>query len=94
MKKKFIKGLISKLLVVACAVTMCVSTPSITAQAAETTLLNTYGSTYGYSGTCINLYQLRDANQLAFLKKHFNSITLENEMKPDALLGPYGKVHI
>ncbi|SFI36424.1 endo-1,4-beta-xylanase [Pseudobutyrivibrio sp. OR37] len=87
MKKKFLKSLMSKLLVVACAVTMCVSTPSINAQAAETTLLNTYGSTYGYSGTCINLYQLRDANQLAFLKKHFNSITLENEMKPDALLG-------
>ena len=92
MKKKFIKGLISKLLVVACAVTMCVSTPSITAQAAETTLLNTYGSSYGYSGTCINLYQLRDANQLAFLKKHFNSITLENEMKPDALLGGSAKL--
>ncbi len=87
MKKKFLKSLMSKLLVVACAVTMCVSTPSINAQAAETTLLNTYGSTYGYSGTCINLYQLRDANQLAFLKKHYNSITLENEMKPDALLG-------
>ena len=92
MIKKFIKGLISKLLVVACAVTMCVSTPSITAQAAETTLLNTYGSTYGYSGTCINLYQLRDANQLAFLKKHYNSITLENEMKPDALLGGSAKL--
>ena len=87
MRRKVFKSLMSKLLVVACALTMCVSTPSLSAQAAETTLLNTYGSSYGYSGTCINLYQLRDANQLAFLKKHFNSITLENEMKPDALLG-------
>ncbi|MBP3262968.1 endo-1,4-beta-xylanase [Pseudobutyrivibrio sp.] len=87
MKRKVFKSLMSKLLVVACALTMCVSTPSLDAQAAETTLLNTYGSSYGYSGTCINLYQLRDANQLAFLKKHYNSITLENEMKPDALLG-------
>ena len=92
MRRKVFKSLMSKLLVVACALTMCVSTPSLSAQAAETTLLNTYGSSYGYSGTCINLYQLRDANQLAFLKKHFNSITLENEMKPDALLGGSAKL--
>lgn len=92
MRRKVFKSLMSKLLVVACALTMCVSTPSLSAQAAETTLLNTYGSSYGYSGTCINLYQLRDANQLAFLKKHYNSITLENEMKPDALLGGSAKL--
>ncbi len=56
-------------------------------QVVEANLRNTYGAQYGYSGTCINLYQLRDASQLAFLKTHYNSITLENEMKPDALLG-------
>ncbi|MCR4903020.1 MAG: endo-1,4-beta-xylanase [Butyrivibrio sp.] len=56
-------------------------------QTAEANLLNTYGTQFGYSGTCINLYQLRDASQLQFLKTHYNSITLENEMKPDALLG-------
>lgn len=59
----------------------------VDAQAADNTLLNTYGAQYGYSGTCINLYQLRDANQLSLLKQQYNSITLENEMKPDALLG-------
>ncbi len=59
----------------------------VTAKAADNTLLNTYGAKYGYSGTCINLYQLRDANQLNILKQHYNSITLENEMKPDQLLG-------
>ncbi|WP_049946050.1 endo-1,4-beta-xylanase [Butyrivibrio sp. WCD2001] len=53
----------------------------------DLTLLNTYGQTFGYSGTCINLYQLRDANTLELIKKNYNSITLENEMKPDALLG-------
>ncbi|WP_049945778.1 endo-1,4-beta-xylanase [Butyrivibrio sp. LC3010] len=53
----------------------------------DLTLLNTYGQQYGYSGTCINLYQLRDANTLDLIKKNYNSITLENEMKPDALLG-------
>lgn len=31
--------------------------------------------------------QLRDKKTLAFIKKHFNSITLENEMKPDNILG-------
>ncbi|MBQ6409515.1 MAG: endo-1,4-beta-xylanase, partial [Butyrivibrio sp.] len=56
-------------------------------QVVEANLLNTYGAQYGYSGTCINLYQLRDSSQLNILKQHYNSITLENEMKPDALLG-------
>ncbi|SFO09863.1 endo-1,4-beta-xylanase [Pseudobutyrivibrio sp. UC1225] len=87
MKKKLLKSFASKLLAVACAFTMLATAPSLTANAAQATLLNTYGSTYGYSGTCINLYQLRDAGQLNFLKQHYNSITLENEMKPDALLG-------
>ncbi|WP_242840965.1 endo-1,4-beta-xylanase [Butyrivibrio sp. AE3004] len=58
----------------------------------DLTLLNTYGHTFGYSGTCINLYQLRDVNTLALLKKNYNSITLENEMKPDALLGGSAKL--
>ena len=34
----------------------------------DLTLLNTYGQTFGYSGTCINLYQLRDANTLELIK--------------------------
>ena len=87
MKQKTVKGFVAKLLAAACAFTMCVSATSLDAQAAEATLLNTYGATYGNSGTCINLSQLRDSSQLSFLKKHYNSITLENEMKPDSLLG-------
>ena len=81
------KSIISKLMVLimlVCAIGLSVS---VDAQAADNTLLNTYGAKYGYSGTCINLYQLRDANQLSLLKQQYNSITLENEMKPDALLG-------
>ncbi len=87
MKKKVITGLLRKLLACACAVSMAMAIPTVDASAAEATLLNTYGRTYGYSGTCINLYQLKDARQLSILKQHYNSITLENEMKPDALLG-------
>lgn len=63
-----------------------------TQQTVEANLLNTYGKTFGYSGTCINLYQLKDANTLNIVKKHFNSVTLENEMKPDALLGSSAKL--
>ncbi|SDB23538.1 endo-1,4-beta-xylanase [Pseudobutyrivibrio sp. YE44] len=87
MRKNIFKSFVSKLLVLVCAFTMCVSVSTLDAKAANETLLNTYGAKYGYSGTCINLYQLRDAKQLSILKQHYNSITLENEMKPDALLG-------
>ena len=87
MKIKMLKSFGAKLLAVACAFTMLASVPSLDVKAADATLLNTYGSTYGYSGTCINLYQLRDSKQLSILKRDYNSITLENEMKPDALLG-------
>ncbi len=59
----------------------------IRSEAAGENLLNTYGKTYGYVGTCINLYQLRNQTTLNQIKQQYNSITLENEMKPDALLG-------
>ena len=87
MKRNYFKSFLAKLLVLVCAFSMLLSVSTLEAKAANETLLNTYGATYGYSGTCINLYQLRDAKQLSILKQHFNSITLENEMKPDALLG-------
>lgn len=61
--------------------------PSDSAAAEQKTLLNTYGALFGHSGTCINLSQLQNANTLAHVKTHYNSITLENEMKPDAMLG-------
>ena len=84
--KNNIKRLIARAMValmLVCSIGLAAKTD---VQAADT-LLNTYGAKYGYSGTCINLYQLRDANQLKLLKEQYNSITLENEMKPDALLG-------
>ena len=80
--KKLIGGMLAFTLLLG---TMLV--PGRNADAAQETLLNTYGSLFGYSGTCINLNQLRDAATLAHVKTQYNSITLENEMKPDALLG-------
>ena len=44
-------------------------------------------------GTCLNygnaVYkrELQNKKTLDFVKKQFNSFTLENEMKPDAILG-------
>ncbi|MCB2356139.1 endo-1,4-beta-xylanase [Clostridium estertheticum] len=59
------------------------------AKAATTnqTLLNTYGGNFGRVGSCVTLAQLQDPATLSVIKQRYNSITLENEMKPDALLG-------
>ncbi|MBR3770631.1 MAG: endo-1,4-beta-xylanase [Clostridium sp.] len=50
------------------------------------TLLNTYGKAFGNVGTCITPRQLSDSGIFSFVKNQYNSITMENEMKPDALL--------
>lgn len=61
--------------------------PKTETKAANETLLNTYGSVMGRSGNCVTLNQLKDPATLSHIKSQYNSITLENEMKPDALLG-------
>ncbi|WOO38293.1 endo-1,4-beta-xylanase [Anaerocolumna sp. AGMB13020] len=50
-------------------------------------LKNTYGKVLSYSGAAVNSSQLRDATTLNVIKSQYNSITMENEMKPDAILG-------
>ena len=52
------------------------------------TLMNTYGTVFDYSGTCISrVSDLEKSYTVKLLKKYHNSVTLENEMKPDAILG-------
>lgn len=82
--KKLWKHLVTVIL----AITLIISSFG-TAQAAtsDQTLLNTYGAKFGRTGTCINLSQLQNSATLNVVKQRYNSITLENEMKPDALLG-------
>ena len=76
-----------------CSILLCVLmvgtvlVPSAKTKAASNNLLNTYGALLGKSGNCVTLNQLQNANTLAHIKSQYNSITLENEMKPDALLG-------
>ena len=85
--KKIIKDCFSIMLVAA----MLILLLPIQAHAAQTTqtLRSTYGSTYGHVGTCINYSQLTNQSVLNHVKSQYNSITLENEMKPDSLLGGY-----
>ncbi|MBR6628057.1 MAG: endo-1,4-beta-xylanase, partial [Lachnospiraceae bacterium] len=80
--KRFISNVLSFAMLVSLLLV-----PATESRAASDTLLNTYGSAFGYTGTCINLHQLQNANTLAHVKSQYNSITLENEMKPDAMLG-------
>lgn len=61
--------------------------PATTAHAATNTLLNTYGKVLSYSGAAVNSSQLKNSNTLNVIKSQYNSITMENEMKPDAILG-------
>ena len=85
MIKKLLKKVVSTLAVGA-MVLGSVIVPSQKTEAAGT-LLDTYGSLFGRSGTCINYSQMLDSNTMKHVKSQYNSITLENEMKPDALLG-------
>lgn len=61
-------------------------TPAPTAKPVVTSLKEAYQPIFSEMGNCVNLYQLQDPELLAFVKKHYSSITLENEMKPDAIL--------
>ena len=88
-KMKVMKKLCNVVLVVSLVLGSIMYTPKAT-KAADATLLSTYGKTFGYSGTCINSWQLNDWNTLNQIKQQYNSITLENEMKPDSLLGGWG----
>ena len=81
---------------VACSVLLCVlmlgsilvpSSSDKRSSAASSSLLSTYGSLFGRSGNCVSLSQLQNSSTLAHIKSQYNGITLENEMKPDALLG-------
>ncbi len=46
---------------------------------------------FGKTGTCLTMSQLQNEKTLAYVKKHYSSFTLENEMKPDTVLRNWGK---
>ncbi|MCM1244977.1 MAG: endo-1,4-beta-xylanase [Roseburia sp.] len=49
-------------------------------------LLDSYKPFFGNVGTCMNLSQLNGSGTFDFAKSQYNSITPENETKPDSLL--------
>lgn len=53
------------------------------------TILETYQGMFGYMGSCLSDEQLLDSTTLDFVKKQFNSFTMENAMKPDHILSGY-----
>lgn len=86
MGKKIFKRFISSIII--CAFVLgSIVVPASDSKAASANLLNTYGALFGRSGTCINSWQLTNQSTLSHVKSQYNSITLENEMKPDAMLG-------
>ena len=58
-----------------------------------TSLKSAYKNIVPYMGSCLNYGssaapgELQKSSTMSFVKKHFNSFTLENEMKPDGILG-------
>lgn len=58
-------------------------------------LLKEYGDIFGNVGTCLTYdvfkTEMQDAATMAFVKKNFNSYTLENEMKPSYFLADTSK---
>lgn len=60
-----------------------------------TSIKDTYQDIFPYMGTCINYdgwragKQLQTASTVEFVKKHFNSISLEDEMKPSSVMGNF-----
>lgn len=71
-----------------------VVTPTATPTLDPNTMKGAYNELFGNIGTCLtynqtwnNRKQMQDEETMKFVDKHFNSFTLENEMKPDSMLG-------
>ncbi|MDP4176969.1 MAG: endo-1,4-beta-xylanase, partial [Bacillota bacterium] len=84
--KKFLSVILSLTIISCSFFTSAIKTEAST-DLSNATLLNTYGKAFGKVGTAMGSYQMSDSNAMNFAKKQFNSITPENEMKPDAILG-------
>lgn len=53
----------------------------------QPTLLNTQGKIFGISGCAVNSWDLKNEKTLSQIVSQYNAITLENETKPDSILG-------
>lgn len=69
-------------------------TPVVTPEPTPETMKGAYSGLIDNIGTCLaynqtwnNRKEMQDEATMTFVKQHFNSFTLENEMKPDNMLG-------
>ena len=90
--KKYISMILTATLMMSTFLTSGVQAKAATTTKAATNinnanLLNTYGKVFGKVGTTLNAGQISDRNAINATKKEYNSVTAENEMKPDAILG-------
>lgn len=90
MKSALVKKLICGLVVLSMTAGVVAFAATKDAKAADATMLNTYGCYFGKVGTCLSSRSFEDTSTINYVKKEYNSITLENEMKPDALLNSGG----
>ncbi len=52
-------------------------------------LKDAYEGVFGKVGNALVGFQMQDADCISFIKKHYNSVTMGNEMKPDYLLNSW-----
>ncbi len=70
----------------ATATTKPTKAPSPTVAVATTTIKEVFGAAGLKAGTCISEYMISNTKCAEIIKNNFNSITLENHMKPDYIL--------
>ncbi|CUU50569.1 endo-1,4-beta-xylanase [Clostridium beijerinckii] len=90
--KKYLSVILSATLMMSTFLTSGIQVNAATTNVAaaapsNANLLNTYGKVFGKVGTTLGGSQISDSNAINATKKEYNSVTAENEMKPDAILG-------
>ena len=73
-----------------CALALTMSANTGFAQSGETGLKDAYKD-YFSIGVAVNMRNISNPEQIAIIKKDFNSITAENDMKPQPTEPAYGQ---
>jgi len=84
--KKYTSLVLSLILAICTFFTSVVQTKAATIPS-EANLLNTYGKVFGKVGNALPANKMLNSSIINDTKKQYNSVTAENEMKPDSILG-------
>jgi len=85
--KKFTSTVLSMIFVACTFFTLGTQVKAATSVPSEANLLNTYGKVFGKVGNALPANKMLNSNIINDTKKQYNSVTAENEMKPDSILG-------